>query len=195
MDDEIEQLTVRVRADTISFAKDVADMKAQLDGPFTGGLEKAGSALQGTLSRAIRQGSLDFEDLKRTALAVIADIANAAISSGLSGLFGGVQSDGNGSFGGIGNAVLGAVLGLPGRATGGPVTQGRAYQVGEQGPELFVPTSSGRIEKMEPSARQPSLQLTINISDNGRGSAPDQMRRSSRQVARVLRNALASRSH
>ncbi|MEO9470357.1 tail tape measure protein [Parasphingorhabdus sp.] len=194
MDDEIEQLTVRVRADTISFAKDVADMKAQLDGPFSDGLEKAGSALQGTLSRAIRQGSLDFEDLKRTALAVIAEIANAAISSGLARLLGSGESDGNGGFSGIGNAVLGAVLGMPGRATGGPVTQGRAYQVGEQGPELFVPASSGRIENLEPSTRQPSLQLTINISDNGRGSAPDQMRRSSRQVARVVRNALASRS-
>jgi hypothetical protein len=33
----------------------------------------------------------------------------------------------------------------PGRAHGGPVTAGRAYTVGEMGPELFVPASSGRI--------------------------------------------------
>jgi len=33
----------------------------------------------------------------------------------------------------------------PGRAFGGPVAAGRAYTVGEMGPELFVPTSSGTI--------------------------------------------------
>lgn len=34
---------------------------------------------------------------------------------------------------------------LPGRATGGPVTGGAPYMVGEKGPELFVPHSSGSI--------------------------------------------------
>jgi len=35
--------------------------------------------------------------------------------------------------------------GYPGRAAGGPVSAGRPYMVGEQGPELFVPSQSGRI--------------------------------------------------
>lgn len=47
-----------------------------------------------------------------------------------------------GSTGGIGGAVLGA---LEGRASGGPVSGGRPYIVGERGPELFVPSSSGSI--------------------------------------------------
>ena len=34
---------------------------------------------------------------------------------------------------------------LPGRATGGPVTAGQPYMVGEVGPELFVPDQSGTI--------------------------------------------------
>ena len=34
---------------------------------------------------------------------------------------------------------------LPGRAAGGPVDMGRAYMVGERGPELFVPGASGQI--------------------------------------------------
>lgn len=34
---------------------------------------------------------------------------------------------------------------LPGRASGGTVTGGRAYMVGEQGPELFVPRGGGSI--------------------------------------------------
>jgi hypothetical protein len=35
--------------------------------------------------------------------------------------------------------------GVPGRALGGPVSSGRPYIVGEVGPELFVPSSSGNI--------------------------------------------------
>jgi len=35
---------------------------------------------------------------------------------------------------------------IPGRAHGGPVAAGRAYVVGERGPELFVPNMAGRIE-------------------------------------------------
>ena len=45
---------------------------------------------------------------------------------------------------GAGNAITG--YGLPGaRAGGGPVGAGRAYVVGEEGPELFVPDRSGSI--------------------------------------------------
>jgi phage-related minor tail protein len=189
MDEEIERLVVSVRADTAGFAKDVADMKGQLDGPFASGLERAGSVLERTLSRAIRRGSLDFEDLRRVALSVMNDIASAAIHGGLQNLFGG-SSGGSGLLN-IGTSLLSAFLGAPGRATGGPVSGGRAYMVGERGPELFVPTAAGRIEQTAAVGGAPHIRLTINISDNGQGSAPDQMRRSSRQVARALRNALA----
>jgi lambda family phage tail tape measure protein len=34
---------------------------------------------------------------------------------------------------------------LPGRAAGGPVSSGRPYIVGEQGPEVFIPSGSGNI--------------------------------------------------
>ncbi len=191
MDEEIERLVIAVRADTAGFAKDVADMKGQLDGPLASGMERAGSALETGLSRAIRRGSLDFQDLKGVALSVMDDIASAAVNSGIGSLLGGGGS--GGGLLGLGTSLLGAALGLPGRATGGPVTGGRAYMVGEQGPELFVPTAAGRIEPQGPARAAPNIRLTINISDHGQGSAPDQMRRSSRQVARAVRNALAYR--
>ena len=192
MDEEIERLVVSVRADTAGFVKDVADMKGQLDGPFSSGLERAGSALESTLSRAIRRGSLGFEDLRRVALSVMNDIAGAAIRSGLHNLFGG-GSGGSGLLN-IGTSLLGAFLAAPGRATGGPVSGGRAYMVGERGPELFVPTAAGRIEPSVPVNTAPNIRLTINLSDNGQGSAPEQMRRSSRQVARAVRNALSAKA-
>ncbi|MFC4291506.1 tail tape measure protein [Sphingorhabdus arenilitoris] len=197
MDEEIERLVVSVRADTRGFAADVDAMRAQLDGPFAAGLDRAGKALENSLTRAIRTGKFGFDDLRNVALSVLAEIATAAISSGLNGLSGGGQSGGQGS--GVGGllssvtALLGNLFGSPGRATGGPVSPGRAYRVGENGPELFVPTSSGRVETSTGGggAGGQAVNLTINISDNGRGSAPESLQRSSRQVARMVRQALS----
>jgi len=42
-------------------------------------------------------------------------------------------------------SAVGSFFGFPGRASGGPVTAGRTYLVGEKGPELFTPGSSGGI--------------------------------------------------
>lgn len=40
---------------------------------------------------------------------------------------------------------IGSIGAIPGRASGGPVSSGRPYIVGEQGPELFVPGQYGTI--------------------------------------------------
>jgi hypothetical protein len=196
MDEEIERLVVSVRADTQGFARDVSAMRSELDGPFAAGLEKAGRALENSLVKAIQTGKFGFEDLRRVALSVLAEIASAAIRSGLNSLLGGGGEGGQG-VGGGGNilgslgSLFGSLLGAPGRATGGPVSPGRAYRVGERGPELFVPTSSGRIEANGSARGGTNINLTIRVSDNGRGSAPDALQRSSRQVARAVRAALA----
>ena len=192
MDEEIERLVVSVRADTRGFASDIGTMRAELDGPFAAGLERAGKTLERSLLRAVQSGKFGFDDLRQVALSVLSEIAAAAIRTGLDSLGGGGQGGGGGA-GGLLSAitsVLGGVLGAPGRATGGPVSPGRPYRVGENGPELFVPTSSGRIETAGFSGGSPSLKMTINVSDNGRGSAPDALQRSSRQIARAVRQAL-----
>lgn len=195
MDEEIERLVVSVRADTQGFARDVATMRAEMDGPFAAGMERAGQVLQNSLVRAIQTGKFGFEDLRRVALSVLSEIASSAIRSGLSSLSGSVGGGSGGIQGGLLasiSSIFSSLLGAPGRATGGPVSPGRAYRVGENGPELFVPTSAGRVETGRSgrgSAAQ--LSLTINVSDNGRGSAPDALQRSSRQVARAVRQVLA----
>lgn len=188
MDEEIERLIVSVRADTRGFASDVATMRAELDGPFASGLERAGRALETGLSGALQRGKFGFEDLRRVALSVLSEIAAAALRTGLDSL----GSAGGGSGGLLTSltSILSNVLGAPGRATGGPVSPGRAYRVGERGPELFVPTSSGRIETGSAGGTPSNIRLTINISDNGRGSAPEALQRSSRHVARAVRQAL-----
>jgi tape measure domain-containing protein len=52
----------------------------------------------------------------------------------------------NSTSGGIGSFLTGLAEGIGGaRATGGPVSPGKAFLVGERGPELFVPPSTGNI--------------------------------------------------
>jgi hypothetical protein len=192
MDEEIERLVVSVRADTRGFAADVNAMRAELDGPFAKGMERAGRTLESSLVGAIQRGKFGFEDLRRVATSVLSEIASSAIQSGLNSLLGGGQKSGQSGGGLLGSlgSILGSALGLPGRATGGPVSPGRAYRVGENGPETFVPTSSGRIEATNGGRAPAQIRMTINVSDNGRGSAADSLQRSSRHVARALRQAL-----
>lgn len=184
MDEEIERLLVSVRADTGAFARDVAAMRAELDGPFAAGAERAGAALEASLVRALRTGRLGFEELKRAALAALAEIASASLRTGLDSLFGGKG-------GGLGGALASLVAGLagaPGKAIGGPVSAGRAYLVGERGPELFVPTASGRIEPQRPGGVG---EIRLNIQVNApAGSEARALAASSRQVARAVKAAL-----
>jgi hypothetical protein len=189
MDEEIERLVVSVRADTAAFARDVAEMRGQLEGPLAQGVEQAGRVLESALVRAVRTGKLGFEDLKRVALAAMAEIAAAAIRGGLDAAFGRGGGAGGGKSGLAAAAaqLLAALLGAPGRATGGPVAPGRPYWVGERGPELFVPTASGRVEAAGGAARDIRLSITVNAPA---GAEPQALARSSRQVARAVRQAL-----
>lgn len=180
MTDEFDKAVVSVRADTGAFARDVAAMRAQLDGTLVPGAERAGAMIETALGRAVRTGKFGFEDLKRVALSAMAEIAQGALRAGI-----GAATGGGG--GGIGR-LLTSLLGLPGRATGGGVSPGRAYMVGERGPELFVPTSAGRVEAGAPaSARE--VRVTINVHSTQAG-APEALTRSSRQIARAVRRAM-----
>lgn len=181
MDDEIEQMIVRVRADTQGFARDVAEMRAAIDGPLQAGADRAGRGIETALLRAVRTGKLGFEDLKRVASQIMAEIAAEAVRGGMSALFGG------GGGGGLG-AAIGSLFGLPGRATGGPVAPGRGYIVGERGPELFVPTTSGRVEvPVQGGGRDVRVAITIHAPG---GEAAGALRQSGRQVARAVKAAL-----
>lgn len=184
MTDPVDSLVVDVRANTQGFAADVATMRGNFEGGLLSGLGRAGDVLERGLLGAIRKGSLGFEDLRRIALNVLDQIAAKAIDS----LFGTKGGNQQGSLLNLGT-LLGSVLGLPGRATGGPVSPGRGYVVGERGPELFVPTSAGRIETAAPT-RGRDVRVAITIAAPAGTSAPQALQRSSRQVASAVRRAL-----
>ena len=91
--------------------------------------------MQGTKSffAALRDGLL--ATLQQMAIDILASQFYRLLMRGLGGLFG--------RGGGLGEVLAGAFGGA--RALGGPVEPGRAYLVGERGPELFVPRVAGAI--------------------------------------------------
>lgn len=188
--DEIDEMVVAVRADTGTFRRDIAALREEMRGPLVQGADDAGRAIERALSRAITTGKLGFEDLKRLALSVMADIARAAITGGIgAAMGGGGASGGGGGLLSLGTSIAMALFGAPGRATGGPVSAGRAYRVGERGPELFVPTASGRIEAAGAPVR--NLAITVNVQGQA-GSEPQRLAQTGRQLARAVRRAVAA---
>ena len=83
-------------------------------------------------------------------------------------------------------SLVTSLAGVPGRATGGPVSAGRAYLVGERGPELFVPPGEGRIVSGG-GARDVKVAIAIQSPSP---SDPQLLQKSSRQIARAVRSAL-----
>ncbi|MCC6829676.1 MAG: tail tape measure protein [Novosphingobium sp.] len=185
-DDGIDSLLIDVRASTTGFARDVAAMRGTFDSTLVDGFARAGTVLERGLLGAIRRGSLGFDDLRRIALAAVDDIAAQAART----LFAQIGTSGAGDPLGLGG-LLGSILGLPGRATGGPVAPGRGYVVGERGPELFVPTAAGRIETGGGIAPR-DVRVSIRVAAPAGTSAPQALQRSARQVASAVRRALAA---
>ena len=176
MDEDWERAVVAVRADTRGFAADVASMRAELDGTLGHAADRAGRALETALGRAVRTGKLGFDDLGRVALSVLSQIAASSVKSGVGSIL----------------ETIGAVIttsGLPGRATGGPVAPGRAYMVGERGPELFVPTASGAVTPTV-SGGPREVRVTVNVTAPPAVDGPRALERSSRQVARAVRRVM-----
>lgn len=193
MDDTIDQLLIDVRASTQGFSQDIAQMRSGFDSTLLVGFARAGEVLERGLLTAIRKGSLGFEDLQRVAGRALDQIAAQALQMGLDRIFSAASGAGGGAGGGLGDlfgGLIGGALGLPGRATGGPVSPGRGFIVGERGPELFVPTSAGRIEPQLAGGARQGVDVTIRINAPRAADAPRAMQRSSRQIASAVRRSL-----
>lgn len=180
MDEEIERLVLEVRANVAPFKQDVAEMRSAVDGTLADGLDLAGRSLERSLTRALRSGKLGFDDLKSAALKAMGDIAAASMRA--------LMPSGQSGIGGTLSGLLGAVLGLPGRAHGGPVSEGRPYLVGERGPELFVPGSTGQVQPLA-KAGGPAV-VNVSLSAPPRSHEVPVMARSSRQIGHAVQRAL-----
>ncbi len=181
MDDFGESGMAGLREETSVLRDEMAALMTDAD--------RISRAIEAGLLRAVRSGKFGFEDLGRIAMSVMAQIAQAAVRNGLDAVFRGGGSGGGGLHS-LGTALLSSALGLPGRATGGPVAPGRGYLVGERGPEVFVPTSSGQVLP-NGAGQGGGREVRVSIIVNGGGQdAPRALAKSARQVARAVRGAL-----
>jgi phage-related minor tail protein len=97
------------------------------------------------LNNGILDAIVNGENLADVFQDVARSIARAALEAALFG---------EGPLAGpnIGSGLLGNLFGgIFGRASGGPVQAGQPYVVGERRPELFVPSTSGRIQPTVPA--------------------------------------------
>jgi phage-related minor tail protein len=90
--------------------------------------------MEGAIENFVKTGKLNFKDLTRSIIAdLMAIYLKAQILGVLKMMFPSIS-------------IASFLPGIAGKkADGGPVTGGSNYLVGERGPEMFVPSSSGTI--------------------------------------------------
>jgi len=91
-----------------------------------------GSSIESGIVGAIDGAITGAKSLQESLSDILKDIGRMLISFGIKSLLGGIDIGGTKIFGG-------------GKAAGGPVSSNSTYMVGEKGPELFVPSSAGKI--------------------------------------------------
>ena len=117
-------------------------------------------SLEDTLTTFFETGKLNFKSFAQSIIHEIARMQAQAAAKSIMGLFGG----GGGGIGGIFSSLASSIFGggspaalltgstgesygsiLTGKATGGDVNAGTPYMVGENGPEMFIPSQAGSI--------------------------------------------------
>lgn len=126
--------------------------------------------------RTMGDGSKSFQDIVSNMLSSLADafmdyalqLMEIQLLSGTTG------GGGSGGLGGIITGVLGSFFGGY-MAEGGNVTKRTPYVVGEKGPEMFVPDSSGTIipNNQMGGSKQVTLVNNINVESGAGGSEED----------------------
>ena len=145
--------------------------------------DEALEALGGTIFDFVASGKLRFGELRDVALSALASISQTVLTTFAQSLLPGLAPGPFGSF----------LTGLLGFSRGGPTSPFQPYIVGEQGPELFVPKVGGQVipNGQALGSARPAPQVTINIQGTMDG---DTLRRSSTQLTRAVRRAMASES-
>ena len=132
-------------------------------------------AVMGT--QTLAQSAINvLNQLKRKLVEVAMQRAVSGIGDSIGGFLGGIfggRKKKTTSFitdtflGGGGSSFLGSGLSSIFRANGGPVSAGRSYVVGERGPELFTPRSSGMVTANNKLGGITNNYVTVNVEGGG----------------------------
>jgi hypothetical protein len=170
---------------------DLFSQGQQIFGGLTSAMTEGLKALEGQSSKTFGQIALDFANM-------LADMAvRAAVSQVFKTVFGALGGGvtaaavpAGGFNAGIGADGLGW---LTPRAGGGPVSAGQSYVVGEQGPELFVPTAAGNIVPSGAAAGGGNgSNVTVNVDMNTTQGAADpaKMLQFGRQMKAAIKDVI-----
>lgn len=86
---------------------------------------------------------------------------------------------------------IAGVLGLTGKAIGGPVQAGKPYMVGERGPEMFVPNQSGSIIPNSSGGGGVTVVQNINLSTGVQQTVRAEVMSMMPQIANAAKSAVA----
>ena len=153
-------------------------------------IDETTAAMQqfGDIGKSAVRGLIDDLTSGKSAAEAFGNVLNKLgdklLDVGLSSLFEGGTS---------GGGLLGQLFNVPGRASGGPVTAGKPYVVGEKRPELFVPNSAGRIVPHlgsipMPTASASAPSITYAPVIDARGADPSAIARLEIALARDRAN-------
>ena len=153
--------------DALGNLSDSADESANV---ISRAFDKVGKDISKSLASAAQSGELSIKNLAKT---ILGDLSSIAIKEFVTTPITNAVS-----------SIATSVASYGARAGGGNVNTGGAYLVGENGPELFVPNNSGRIEN---SLSQP-VNITINMAQ---GNSLSEVKRSAGQVTTALARAVS----
>jgi hypothetical protein len=149
-----------------------------------------------TLTNAFDDGKLEMNDFKgyfkQTMSSMIKDaiFGSNKISQSLgSSLHGGGGGGKSSAIGGFFKSVIG---GLFGRASGGPVSNGKSYIVGENGPEMFTPTGNGNIARNNGNEGG-GLTVNFNISSIDSRTGTEFIMEQKNQIVGMINQAYTKR--
>lgn len=111
------------------------------DGPLIDQMDRIRDTTAGFFVDLVKNGEDAIDRLQDYLLTSALESIGKQIAEGLFGDFG---TTGKGSAGSGWASFFGSLFGGA-RASGGPVYPGKAFLVGEQGPELFIPPASGTV--------------------------------------------------
>lgn len=149
---ELEQLIVRIEADTKPLQTALESLDRDASASMTS-IARLGDRMATTLTSAAVRG----EGLSGVLRGIARDIASVTLRDTVIN----PVSDMLGGF-------IGSIFG---RSSGGSVSANTPYLVGERGPELFVPSSSGRIDNNPQTGAGVSVALNIDARGADDGAA------------------------
>jgi phage-related protein len=166
-----------------------SDMREAFRRSFSEGIK---SALDGDLKGFFQSW---FEGAGNRAMENVLNAASDALFDLLTKVLGGAGGAGSGDLGSVFTGIFGALFG---RASGGPVLANKPYIVGEKRPELFVPSTAGRIvpnmNELGRRGANDGLPPSMNFNFYGPVTNPQEVRRSAAQAgAHLLRISAAGK--